>query len=238
MYGGDIQSKRTRFIALGHTPYAIRAPIYHRRRSAGRDLVPTYRRDGDSNSRSFLRPILSVGEADSCGWIKSHFSVPTQCSGGIYVRGAVPPPIRSQRRTFDTTLHGQKAMFTGFYARDAPPSGILDAATIAAQGLPTDSLTPQLTISAGILSAVATLIVLFRLYGRAVILRVVGWDDYCVIIAAVSFYTHTYHLTRYGSFAHGGVIRYSLSASREQCSPAPTTVSASTPGWLDTPTSR
>ncbi|KAI5857007.1 hypothetical protein BZA05DRAFT_433680 [Tricharina praecox] len=76
-------------------------------------------------------------------------------------------------------------MFTGFYARDAPPSGILDAATIAAQGLPTDSLTPQLTISAGILSAVATLIVLFRLYGRAVILRVVGWDDYCVIIAAV-----------------------------------------------------
>ena len=56
---------------------------------------------------------------------------------------------------------------------------------MASDGLPHDSLGPHLSVSTITLSALAVTIVAGRMYGRMYLLRIVGSDDYCIVIAVL-----------------------------------------------------
>lgn len=62
---------------------------------------------------------------------------------------------------------------------------IMSPAVIAGLGLPTDSRGNELVISGLVLSSIALFLVGIRIYGRAIVSRVVGWDDYWAIPAVV-----------------------------------------------------
>lgn len=56
--------------------------------------------------------------------------------------------------------------------------------------LPHDDVSQALTITSGVLSVLAVLLVAGRVYGRAVLLRIFWWDDFCMLVATVGTDAH------------------------------------------------
>ncbi|KAI5848001.1 hypothetical protein BZA05DRAFT_117567 [Tricharina praecox] len=69
--------------------------------------------------------------------------------------------------------------------------GLIPPAKAAAMGLPDDNRGPLLATTTIALSALALLIVSTRVYGRAFIMRILGRDDYCIVIATMIAITIT-----------------------------------------------
>ncbi|KAI5848352.1 hypothetical protein BZA05DRAFT_95452 [Tricharina praecox] len=62
-------------------------------------------------------------------------------------------------------------------------NGIIPDATIKILGLATDDIGPRLSITSITLCVISLAVVTTRLYGRACILRMVGREDYCIVVA-------------------------------------------------------
>ncbi|KAI5853309.1 hypothetical protein BZA05DRAFT_435735 [Tricharina praecox] len=76
---------------------------------------------------------------------------------------------------------------------------------MASDGLPYENLVPYLSTSIITLSTLAAIIVTGRMYGRMFLLRSVGWDDYCIVVAvlaALSLTTSTCLAVRAGTGRH------------------------------------
>ncbi|KAA8912984.1 hypothetical protein FN846DRAFT_202162 [Sphaerosporella brunnea] len=72
----------------------------------------------------------------------------------------------------------------GSHGLDGMRPSILPRST--ADGLPHDDLSPRLMITAIVLCSLALLVVSCRIYGRTLIMRILGWDDYFMIVAALA----------------------------------------------------
>lgn len=70
-------------------------------------------------------------------------------------------------------------------------NGIIPDATIKILGLATDDIGPRLSITSITLCVISLAVVTTRLYGRACILRMVGREDYCIVVAMVRNELHT-----------------------------------------------
>ncbi|KAI5858070.1 hypothetical protein BZA05DRAFT_441351 [Tricharina praecox] len=69
--------------------------------------------------------------------------------------------------------------------------------------LPHDDVSQALTITSGVLSVLAVLLVAGRVYGRAVLLRIFWWDDFCMLVATLVAVTMTACAFRGASFGVG-----------------------------------